>query len=330
MLETYRAAALPSRRRAAAWSELYSARLDRADFMPADQDRFDAELRLGNLGPIGVARLTCSRGAIHRDPAHIGHAQEPMHSFILQVQGSARFTHYGHEILLEEGDFTLCDSAAPHAYVVAQESELVMLRVPTRALKEHLPSPEHFCGRRLRGGEGLSESTAELVLSICAQLEAGLSAEFHNRVARNLLDMLATSFAVSFDGLIAASPVMCGRHARVKLYIEQHLRDPELSPAMIAATLKLSSRYLRMIFAATSETVSAYILRRRLEECAREMTDPGWKHLSITQIAFGWGFNSAPHFTRSFRDRFDVSPRNYRRRKLGEAADAGEAALPAD
>ncbi len=71
-----------------------------------------------------------------------------------------------------------------------------------------------------------------------------------------------------------------------------------------------------MIFASGNETVSAYILRRRLEECARQMADPTWNGHSITEIAFAWGFNSAPHFTRSFRDRYGVAPREYRRRRL--------------
>jgi AraC family transcriptional activator of tynA and feaB len=110
--------------------------------------------------------------------------------------------------------------------------------------------------------------------------------------------------------------VVSGRHAKVKLYIEQHLRDPDLSPCSIASRLKLSSRYLRMIFASGSETVSAYILRRRLEECARQMADAQWRGHSIAEIAFAWGFNSAPHFTRSFRERYGVSPRHYRRQQL--------------
>lgn len=36
--------------------------------------------------------------------------------------------------------------------------------------------------------------------------------------------------------------------------------------------------------------------------------------LSITDIAFGWGFNSASHFARSFRDAFGMTPRDYRQR----------------
>jgi AraC-like DNA-binding protein len=183
-------------------------------------------------------------------------------------------------------------------------------------LKERLPSPEQFCGRHVASTEGLVCTVAAVMSGLCMQLERGLSPYFQHSIARHVLDLLATTYSIAFDSLTTASSVVSARHAKVKLYIEQHLRDPELSPCAIARGLKLSSRYLRMIFATGSETVSAYILRRRLEECARQMSDPRWRGRSIAEIAFGWGFNSAPHFTRSFRERFGVSPRHYRFQQL--------------
>jgi AraC-like DNA-binding protein len=265
------------------------------------------------------ARMTCGRSSILRTSRHIVHAPGRVFSFILQAHGSGRFSQYGHEAPLREGDITLCDSAAPHSYHVDESSEVMMLRVPVSLLKERLPSPEQFCGRHLSSTEGLACTVAAVMKSLRAQLELGLSPHFQNSLARHVLDLLATSYAIAFDSLATTSSVVSGRHAKVKLYIEQHLRNPELSPSSIAQGLKLSSRYLRMIFATSSETVSAYILRRRLEECARQMTDPQWRGHSIAEIAFGWGFNSAPHFTRSFRDRYGVSPRHYRFRRLAEA-----------
>jgi AraC-like DNA-binding protein len=190
-----------------------------------------------------------------------------------------------------------------------------MLRVPANVLKEHLPSPEAFCGRPLLSTQGLTCTIAAVATSLCTQLENGVSLHFQNSIARHLLDLIGTAYAIAFDSLVTASSIVSGRHAKVKLYIEQHLRDPELSPSAIAAGLRLSSHYLRMIFATSSETVSAYILRRRLEESARQMVDPAWRGRSIAEIAFAWGFNSAPHFTRSFRDRYGVSPRHYRCRQ---------------
>lgn len=281
--------------------------------MPLDRETFDAEIRLSKLGPIGIVRMLCGRSSIDRTPLHIGRTPKRTYTFILQAQGTGIFAHYGHEAVLNKGDFVLCDSAAPHSYRVEDCSEVVMLRVSPDVLKEHLPSPECLCGLHLNGSAGLTSSLAALTLSLCNQLEAGLDCDFHTRVAHHLLEMIATSYTIAFDSLIPTSSIMGGHHAKVKLFIEQHLRDPELSPRAIASEVKLSPRYLRMIFAVGSETVSAYILRRRLEECARQMSDPRWRGHSISEIAFSWGFNSASHFTRSFRERYKVSPRDYRR-----------------
>jgi AraC family transcriptional activator of tynA and feaB len=311
-------ASLPNRGRMAAWNTLFASHLERALFQSDDADRFTADLMTGDLGPLRMARLRCDKVRVERGAAQIGAGGARSYTVLLQVRGTSTFSHYGQSITLDEGDLSLCDSGAPYRLDMGEDSELLMLRVPAAMLKEHLPSPECFCGKLLATDAGLTATAAAMALSLFAQLECGLALHYQDRIARHLLDMIATSYAVAFETIGAGSSIVSGRHATVKLYIEQHLRDPELSPCSIAARMKLSARYLRMIFATSNETVSAYILRRRLEECARQIADPSWRGHSITEIAFGWGFNSAPHFTRSFRDRYDMAPRDYRRLKLEE------------
>jgi AraC-like DNA-binding protein len=272
------------------------------------------------LGPINIVHWKGEAGLALDGAGSPTRNALPCYTVLLQVHGSSRLDHYGLASILNEGDLVLVNNGAPHAIAVGADSELIILHVPLRLLRTYLPSPEQFCGRPLRQGEGISESAAELILGICTQLEQGLTDAFHNRIARNLLDLLATAFSLVLDGKLAGSPVICDRNARVRLYIEENLRDPELCPSLVAARLRLSPRYLRAIFAASKETVSAYVLRRRLEECARELPNPRLQHLSITDIAFGWGFNSGPHFARSFRAHFGMSPRDFRRMGLERAA----------
>ncbi len=296
-----------------AWNEIYSSRVDHAELIPADRDGFDAEIRVGNLGPIRAVRMTCDRCSIERTARHIDPRSARSFTLILQVRGTGLFAQYGQQPLLQKGDFSLCDSAAPHSYRADKSSDVVMLRVPENILSEYLPSPENVCGRHLRASEGLTSAVTALALSLAERLEAGLPAEFGARVARHLMELLATAYALAFDSVAAVPSIISGRHAQVKLYIEQHLRDPQLTPGIIADKHKLSSRYLRMVFAVGGETISAYILRRRLEECARQISDPRWRGHSISQIAYAWGFNSTSHFARTFRERFKSSPRDHRR-----------------
>lgn len=303
----------------AAWQGIAALEADRA------HDAADTGLMGGpdhsilGLGPIEIVRWAGEPGLALEAPETRGRNATPCYTVLLQSRGAGRLTHYGLSSTLGGGDLVLINNAAPHRIVLVEPGALVVLHVPLRLLRSYLPSPEQFCGRPLRPGEGITECAAEFILGICAQLERGISDEFRGRIARNLLDLLATAFSLALDGTFEGSPVICDRNARVRLHIEQNLRDPELRPAAIAACLRLSPRYLRAIFAASRETVSAYILRRRLEECARELPNPTLQHLSITDIAFGWGFNSGPHFARSFRGHFGMSPRDYRRMGLDRA-----------
>ena len=54
------------------------------------------------------------------------------------------------------------------------------------------------------------------------------------------------------------------------------------------------------------------MLRRRLEECARALLAQPELGRPVAAIAFDHGFSSPTHFGRVFRQRFGMTPREYR------------------
>ena len=78
-------------------------------------------------------------------------------------------------------------------------------------------------------------------------------------------------------------------------------------------------RYLHLLFSRFGTTVSRWILERRLERCRRELVVTG-PHKNITEVAFKWGFNDAAHFSRVFKKRYGVPPREYRGGKAARRA----------
>jgi AraC-like DNA-binding protein len=94
---------------------------------------------------------------------------------------------------------------------------------------------------------------------------------------------------------------------------EAHLRDPHLNPTTVARACKITARYLHHLFSTESETVTQYIQRRRLEECARALIAAPVRGRLVTDIAFDYGFNSLTHFGRVFRHQFGLTPSEYRR-----------------
>ena len=53
----------------------------------------------------------------------------------------------------------------------------------------------------------------------------------------------------------------------------------------------------------------SFVTRHRLETACRQLKDPS---LQVSDVCYESGFNDIPHFNRSFRRRFGVSPSAYR------------------
>lgn len=313
-MQLYSTDALPAATRASAWNALYSRQLNNVDFTPANAQDFAARLSLGQLGPIQFARMATNRTNILRTRRHIQPGAPRLYSFLLQAKGHSVLSHCGQQADMTAGDFALCDSAAPHSFTVEDNSVVIMLRMDAATIRRYLPTPEKFCGMHLKNEVGMTSPMAAMVEQMTTRLERGYTSIYDTRFAGHMLDMLAMAYALGFEATPGMTAVIGGRHAEVVRYIEDHLRDPGLSPASIAAGLRISPRYLRTIFARSGEKVSNYIIRRRLEECARQIGDPSWAGHTLTEIAFGWGFNSAAHFTRSFHELHGMPPREYRRK----------------
>lgn len=301
---------------AAAWSEVYSSLLAAADIIPEDDD-FSAGLSLGRLGQLGLARLSTGRCTIRRTAAHIDDASPRLYSFVVQARGRGSFTQGDAEVVLGPGDITLCDHAQPHSRSLDAGAEMLLVRVPAEIIADYLPHPELLCGRRLPAGEGLTPSAGVMVASLWRRLEEGLPAHYEDSIAHVLLEMIATAYSVAFGGVADGQSSEGARFATIQRYIEDHLRDRGLEPNAIAAAVGVKPQEVRRLFAVRGDSLRTYVLRRRLDEAARRLRDPRWRAHTIAEIAYGWGFNSAARFTHCFRDRFGVSPTEYRRSGAG-------------
>lgn len=319
-MDVYSTANVSGNSRANYWNDIYSRRFAQVTFNPVDRDGFEAELKVGKIGPISMARVHSKPTDIERNKSHIDRTSGRLFSFMLQARGSGAFSHYGHETLLEEGDFTLCDNAEPHRFNFGGHTELIIVRISPEMLKSYIPFPEQVCGLRLPANKGVTGTAAIMAQNLWRLLESGLPDKFSAMLARNLLDMMATSYAMAFDASIKDSAAVGARKVMAKRYIEAHLKDPDLAPAQVADALHISPRYLRMLFSGDGESASSYILRRRLEECARQLSNVLWRGCSMTEIAFAWGFNSAAHFTRVFRSQYQMTPSEYRRTHLSDSS----------
>jgi len=94
-------------------------------------------------------------------------------------------------------------------------------------------------------------------------------------------------------------------------FIEQNLAT-KMTAAEVARYASMSSFHFQRLFIAyLGETVSQYILHRRLEHAALALINQ--KGLGIIEIAKRSGFENHSAFSRAFKKQFDVSPSVFRK-----------------
>lgn len=311
-MERFSTETLVEAARAQAWNEIYSSRLAATDFIPRKGD-FSADLTLGDLGGIGLARLVTGPCTIRRTDDHIAAGMRRVYSFLIQLKGKGQFLQGENEAVLQRGDFTMCDSAVPHFYNLDDDAETLLVRVPADMIGDYLPYPDLLCGRRLPAQDGLTPTAAVMACSLWQQLERGFTSAHADSIAHQLLDMISTSYKLVFGPQINGPFADAVQHERATGFIEDHIRDPHLTQQMIAEALGLSGRDLLAMFSRRGDSLRGYILRRRLERAARQLRSPRWRGSTVAEIAYGLGFTSLPLFTRAYRRRFGLSPGDYRK-----------------
>lgn len=131
------------------------------------------------------------------------------------------------------------------------------------------------------------------------------------QAAYSALIELAKAVAVGrFDDVeprLAAALAQAAKHLA-----DSRLAEPELSPAMLARELNVSLRTLQRAFAATGESVNAYVRDRRLEQARLALAArPG--SLTVSELAAYWQFADSSHFIRAFKKRYGQTPAEYAR-----------------
>jgi|SRR5215217_734756 len=93
-----------------------------------------------------------------------------------------------------------------------------------------------------------------------------------------------------------------------KEYIDANLHNGPMDPATIAAAVNVSRSVLYRAFDSYGG-VAAYVMTRRLDRCFEALVRRRGRSPAISEIAYANGFTSDAHFSRAFRARFGMSPR---------------------
>lgn len=277
----------------------------------AEKPRPEGERASPVLGLLTFNRARWAAATIRLIPETAGIGLLRHFYVLMPEEGRLEVNHNDAASALEPGDFVLLDGARP-SVITFSPSRTLCVGIPASMLAAHLPEATLIVGIPIRGIRGAGYVASTLIRTVAAALESGLPKDAGYRIAASVLELVATSFLteeiVGSHGITQAEL----RRLRAKRLTEVHLQDPRLSPTFIAQTMRVSTRYLRMLFEGQGEPLSRYIQRRRLESCAARLRADTGQRITLTDLAFSYGFSSMAHFSRLFRARFGMTAREYR------------------
>jgi AraC-like DNA-binding protein len=137
-------------------------------------------------------------------------------------------------------------------------------------------------------------------------------------VGRHLIDLLVLSIEADGRTLTSGSSTVREAHlSRIESFARRNLGRADLDPDLIARACGISTRYLHELFRDTHQTIGQWIRTQRLDACHAQLGDPA-NRLTVTEIAYRFGFSDHAQFSRAFRSHFGMSPKELRDRSRGD------------
>lgn len=270
--------------------------------------------RLGQsiFGTVRIAEVYSDPQVLRHTSADVARSSTQIHFLHLQLEGVSSSRQDQREARLRPGDITICDNSRPYEIVFDEPGRMLVFGFTDELMRRYVQYPRSIAATPIPGNKGIGGLLSGFLVDVWQRLRDDREFELNAGVTDAMLGLVANAYRQVLGSGIDHNSLGAAHRVRVINYIEENLGDPKLTPTRIARAFRITTRYLHHLFSEEDETVARYILRRRLEECARALTSPSQRRRTITSIAFDHGFSSATHFGRVFRSRYDLTPRDYR------------------
>jgi AraC-like DNA-binding protein len=300
---------VPTRHQFAYWREAVC----EAVMNVATEDALDNGF-FGDIGCIrhGEFRFASFRSTAHRivrRQSHIGRSSHAHCLISLQRNGIGRMQQDDKVCELQAGDIGIIDGERPFSVTFPQAVDRAIAVIPSAMLHSRAPwLRERPIGRMTPDPDLHPMLRATIERLAGPDCRSALEAEL---LADNLCNLVALLTARG-DAERKASQVRISDFERMLGFVRRRLSDPLLSPRELAEHMHVSVRTVHKRFEAAETSFGRALLELRLDAARRALSDPRCDWLTVTQIAYGSGFNDLSHFTRTFRSRFGISPGRFR------------------
>ncbi len=264
------------------------------------------------LGRLSILTVTTTPLTLRRTVRLARADPEPSIVVEQQLAGRRSVVQYNRRTVLSPGDLVLLDARRPYLSASLEGSHQHSIRIPRLDLALTDQALARVAGLRLGPRNPVANFAAAYLTRLVGDQRLAAEADLDVFEASTIELIRAVVATQLGDGVLAREPMENTLALRILEFARQHLTDPDLTAAKIARAHNISVRHLYTTLSRSGVVLGEWIRVRRLEGCRREIARSAVTGRTIASIAHAWGFGDATHFSRTFREAFGMSPREWR------------------
>lgn len=304
---------LPASDRVESYQAAVSANCSSSMVTFEDPARFRAALHVFDLGPAKVFNIDAHGNTLRRTPRMARQMNECSIVLALPMRTTNHLSWEREQAAYGPRDLMLVDVSAPYVYGWSGNGASYAFHIDVDQLGLPMDTIRHAARTLHRSPlyplvrDHIAKVTQE------AATIAGTAAAAQVGVASVALMHALIVSATDDDSTRLRDAMHISMAARVQTYVHHHLRDPDLSPASVAAANGLSVRSLYALYETLGVSLEQSIIEQRLDGARGDLISPRLAHRSIASVAREWGFTNPGYFSTRFRLQYGVTPRQWRR-----------------
>ncbi|MGB1361452.1 MAG: AraC family transcriptional regulator [Alphaproteobacteria bacterium] len=295
------------------WGQVISEVYYPMDVEVFDKSNFQAELEAWSFYDVLVTKLY-SKGVkyIAKHGQITGKGARDYMMFTFPIDHAVKFVIDNRELISNPGTFFIEQSYSEYEVSHEQVSDLLVIKVPREYIDQKIVIPQHFSAKIMDCSDGFSKVFYNFLVGLHQNYEKLKNSEKYV-ISGMIVDYIVLMLENNRELIESAQGSISINHLlKIESFVKENISDPDLSPEMVSKHCEISTSYLYKIFAKQDQSFSSWLRNLRLDSCRIDLMNPNDK-TPVSDICARWGFVDQSYFSRIFKEKYDVSPLQYRK-----------------
>ncbi|MFD1611518.1 helix-turn-helix transcriptional regulator [Sphingomonas tabacisoli] len=285
------------------------------DLIALSAQEVDMRIDKSLLGEFAIYKLVSKTPlAFRRSWTHIRKDKTNLTVFWFIRRGRMAITATGPRYAIHPGEAAITRSSQAFYMELWPDErgplEAMHVAVPTHILYPALNEQTEM-GRPLpatRGDLHLAERIFEVLFEEADEVDPETAEQLVGTLVRGLGRAVEAMYGGSTNRLTLAEK----RIADIVQFISKNFSNLDLNAKMVADSCGISLRYLCHVLKRNDMSFSDLLWDKRMETSKSWLEDEKMARYTVSEIAYLAGFKSSAHFSRKFKSRYGLAPREYR------------------